>query len=128
MTLREGVITVKQFPEKLNGREVKLFLRELKRCMNIDRPGIVLDCSKMRLMDRSAVLLLLCCLEEAMKRNGDIRLAALPAEAKAILELTRVGRIFEIFDTNDDATNSFCRLPAGASSHQFLPGGSHRVS
>jgi anti-anti-sigma regulatory factor len=44
--------------------------------MNNDRAYIVLDCSKVGVMDRSAIYLLLCCLEEAMKRNGDVKLAA----------------------------------------------------
>jgi anti-anti-sigma regulatory factor len=61
-------------------------------------------------MDRPSIKLLLCCLEEAIKRNGDVKLAAVPAGARSTLELTGVDRLFEIFDTNVDAVNSFRRL------------------
>jgi hypothetical protein len=47
-----------------------------------------------------------------MKRNGDVKLAAIPPGAAAILELTRVDRLFEAFDNTADAVNSFQQLPA----------------
>jgi anti-anti-sigma regulatory factor len=46
-------------------------------------------------------------LEEAIKRNGDVKLSAVPAEARSTLKLTGVDRIFEIFETNAEAVNSF---------------------
>jgi anti-anti-sigma regulatory factor len=93
-----------------------------------DRPYIVLDLSKAGVMDRSAIYLLLCCLEEAIKRNGDVRLAAIPLGTRAGLELTGVDRLFEIFGTNAEAVNSFRRLPADEASHAYVHGSSHRAS
>lgn len=75
--------------------------------MNIDRPCIVLDCSTVREMDRFAIHMLLCCLEEAMKRDGDVKLARVTPSARQTLELMRVDRLFEIYDTETDAVNSF---------------------
>jgi hypothetical protein len=57
---------------------------------------------------------LLHCLEEAMKRNGDVKLAAIPPAAAAILELTRVDRLFEAFDDTVTAVNSFYQFPVPA--------------
>lgn len=95
---------------------------------NIVRPCIVIDCSKVGEMGGSAIHLLLCCLEEAMKRNGDIRLAAAPAEARAALKVAGVDRLFEIFDTNAEAIDSFRRLQVDAVSPVFVPGNLHRAS
>jgi hypothetical protein len=61
--------------------------------------------------------LLLCCLEEAMKRNGDVKLAAIPAGAEATVELIR---LFEIFETSADAVKSF-RLPLEVASEALAP-------
>jgi hypothetical protein len=47
-----------------------------------------------------------------MKRNGDIKLAALPAEARAVLHATGLDRLFEFHDTIADAVNSYHHLPA----------------
>jgi anti-anti-sigma regulatory factor len=121
-------VGIKQLPETLNKRQKRLFFRELKSSMSIDRPSIVFDCSRIRRLDRSDVLHLLCCLEEALKRNGDIKLAAVPARARAILELNRADRVFEIFDSNADAANSFHQVPAGPLLQPFVAESSHRVS
>jgi anti-anti-sigma factor len=114
MTLRAFAVTVKQLPGTLSLKQGRQFFDELESCMNVDRPCIVLDCSKIFQMDRSAIHLLLCCLEEAMKRNGDVKLTAVSAEAIAILKLSGVDRLFEVFDTNADAINSFHRIPEDA--------------
>jgi hypothetical protein len=74
-------------------------------------------------MDALAVHLLLDCLEDAMKRNGDIRLAAVPPEAMATLELTGVGRLFEIFETCAEAIGSYRSLPAHVCWQNFAPAG-----
>lgn len=87
----------------------RLVFKELESRINIDRPCVVLDCSRVREMDRFAIHMLLCCLEEAMKRNGDVKLAAVSPSARETLELTRVDRLFEIYDTETDAVNSFFR-------------------
>jgi anti-sigma B factor antagonist len=128
MTLRIRTVVVKQLPETLNAKVGRLFFSELESCMNVDRPCLVLDCSKVRKMDSSAVHLMLCCLEEALKRNGDVKLAAIPAGATTILELSGIDRLFEIFDTNADAVNSFSRPPVDAASHPGVARTSHRAS
>jgi anti-anti-sigma regulatory factor len=68
-------------------------------------------------LDRPAIQLLLCCLEEAIKRNGDVKLAAVPPGARSALKLTGVDRLFEMFDTNAEAVNSFRGLSAESMSH-----------
>ena len=80
--------------------------------MNIDRPCMVLDCSRVQQMDRFSIHMLLCCLEEAMKRDGDVKLAAVSPSALATLEMTRVDRLFEIYDTENEAVSSFFGLAA----------------
>ena len=51
--------------------------------------------------------MLLHCLEEAMKRDGDLKLAAVSPASAVILELMRVDRLFEAFETADQAVRSF---------------------
>lgn len=114
MTIETRVATVKQLPETLNMKQGRIFLREINSCMEIDRPRIVLDCSSVRKFDNSMIHLLLHCLEEAMKRKGDIRLASLQPGAGALLERTGAIRLFDIFDTTADAVNSFHHLPLEA--------------
>jgi anti-sigma B factor antagonist len=125
MTNRACAVKVERLPETLSVRQARLFLGELEGSINVDRPSIVLDCSNLRRMDRPAINMLLCCLEEALMRNGDVKLAAVPQEARPILELTGVDRLFEIFDTNAEAVSSFSRLPADRPSNEYVSFGSH---
>lgn len=122
MTHRECNMAVKQLPQTLNVKQMRRFLSELESCMNMDRPCIVLDCSNLCEMDRSALHLLLCCLEKTMMRNGDVKLAAMPAGARTAFELTGAHTIFEIFDTNADAVNSFRRLPGDVTTNVRMLG------
>jgi len=105
-------VTVRQLPEKLSLEQGNVFLREIEPALKTDRPRLVLDFSCVRLLDSAGIHVLLHCLEEAMMRNGDVKLAAVPAEAAAILKLTQVDHLFEIFDNAEAAVNSFYQIPA----------------
>jgi hypothetical protein len=65
-------------------------------------------------MESAGVEMLLRCLEEVLKRDGDLKLATLSPEAEVILELMRVARVFEAFQTCEDAVRSFNAIPADA--------------
>lgn len=109
MTLSTRAVSIKQVPERLDVKRGRLFFRELESCINVERPCIVLDCSRVCEMDNYAVHLLLCCLEGAIKRNGDVRLAAVAPNAMLNLELAGLDRLFRIFETTDEAVESFHR-------------------
>jgi len=113
MTSGRAVI-VKQVPEKLSVKQGRVFFREVESCMQVGRPQIVLDCSQVRQLDSAGIQVLLLCLEEAIKRNGDVKLARIPPAAARILELTKVGGLFEAFDNTLDAVNSFHLFPPDA--------------
>jgi anti-anti-sigma factor len=107
-----GPVIVMQVPVQLNHTEVKSFREELEPLLESDRPRIVLDCSQIRYMDSAGIELLLSCMEQAMKRDGDLKLAAVSAELAVILELMRVDRLFEVFDTPEAAVRSFHAFPS----------------
>ena len=112
--LTNGPVVVMQLPEQLNLDGVRSFLPELEPLLEGHRPRIVLDCSQVRYLDSAGVEMMLQCLEEAMKRDGDLKLAALSPESEVILELMRVARVFEAFVTSDEAVRSFNAVPAEA--------------
>jgi anti-anti-sigma regulatory factor len=108
MTLRAIEVTVKQVPRTTNAKQQQAFLREIVSEMR-ERPYLVLDCSELPGLDRSICYLLVCCLEETLKRNGDAVLAALPSGAETELRQSGLGRIFDVFETVTEATHSFAR-------------------
>ncbi len=112
--LTSGPVVIMQMPEQLNLDGVRIFLQDLEPLLEGHRPRIVLDCSQVRYIDSAGVEMMLHCLEQAMKRDGDLKLAALSPESEVILELMRVARVFESFATSDEAVRSFNTIPAEA--------------
>src|SRR5258708_28125636 len=106
-----GAVVVMEVPEQLKRQEVGPFLDELQPLLESDRPRVVLDCSQVQHMDSAGVEMLLHCMQEAMKRDGDLKLAAISPEAAVILELMRGDRLFEIFNTPHEAVQSFHGIP-----------------
>lgn len=100
-------VIVKRLPNRLNLREARAFFREVLPILKTDRPQVVFDLSLVRKMDAAGVDMLLQCMAEAMKRDGDVKLAAVSPQAAVVLELTRTDRLFEIYDTSTDAARSF---------------------
>ncbi|MGH9607758.1 MAG: STAS domain-containing protein [Terracidiphilus sp.] len=107
-------VRVMPIPEILTPERERLFFLELEECTQSDRPCLVLDCSKAGGLGASVIYLLLRSLEEAMKRNGDARLAAVSSDGRAALEAAGASRLFRIFDSEAEAVGSFHRPTADA--------------
>lgn len=114
MTMRKRAVAVMQVPEIRTAKQRLTFLRDMQRCIDAERPSVVLDCSSVGELDRSGVHLLLCCLEEAMKRNGDVKLAGLHSSAETVLENFGAHHLFDIHATTPAAISSFHKLPTSA--------------
>ncbi len=104
-------VVVMQVPEQLVLGQLPSFKQELAPLLESHRPRVVLDCSQVRYIDSAGIEMLLHCLEEAMKRDGDLKLADVSREAQVILELMRVDRVFELFATSEEAVRSFNAVP-----------------
>ncbi len=117
-------VIVKHLPESLSRERAHQFFAEVAPLLEGDRPSLVFDFSAVRDMDSAGVEVLLRCMEEAMKSNGDLKLAAVPPQVAVILELTQVSRLFEHFENPADAVESYHRFPVHAfqqSNTQLFP-------
>jgi len=122
------LVTIEQLPEITSEDQGRRFLGKIQDRMSDKRPGLVLDCSALSQMDKPVLHLLLSCLEEAMKRNGDSRLAAVSPSALVVLKLIGADRLFQIFASNSDAVNSFHQHSAGLGTIEYLQGEDGQVS
>jgi anti-sigma B factor antagonist len=102
-------VAVRKLPERISRAQHQDVYKDLESCIIVDRPAVVLDCSEVRELDRSGIHLLLCCLEEAMKRNGDVRLSGLSPEVKSALQAAEVDSLFHSFGDVSEAIDSFHR-------------------
>jgi anti-anti-sigma factor len=113
-------VVVKRMPQRLNLRAAREFLRDVQPFLDADRPQLVFDLSQVQQLDAAGVEMLLYCMSEAHKRDGDLKLACLSAQAAIVLELTRTERLFEIYETSADAARSFSGFLPNAMRQQLL--------
>jgi anti-anti-sigma factor len=119
-------VVVKRMPERLNLKQTRSFLKEVQPFLRSDRPQIVFDMSQVRHIDAAGVDMLLKCMREVVKRDGDLKLASLSDQTAVVLELTRTGRLFEIYENSTAAVKSFsCFLPNAIK--QLYPHAPHAV-
>ena len=100
-------VVVKRMPVKMNLKQARSFLKEVEPFLTSDRPQVVFDMSQVKHIDAAGVDMLLQCMRDAIKHDGDVKLASLSAEAAVVLELTRTERLFEIYESSIDAVRSF---------------------
>jgi anti-sigma B factor antagonist len=106
-TIRARTVKVRRLPAELDRNEERMFLRGIEECLTGRRPALVLDCGNVQGLGKQGLRVILRCLEEAMKRNGDVRLAAVPEDARAVLEESGVSRLFRLYKTSAEAIASF---------------------
>ncbi len=68
---------------------------------------IVMDMSSLKFIDSSGLGTLVTCLRLMNSNNGELKLAGVTKAVRAILEIVRMHRLFEIFDSTEDAVRSF---------------------
>ncbi len=95
------VVTIGPELDARTAEAAKAFLREL---VESGRHRLVLDLSPLSFIDSSGLSALVAALKAARARGGDVRLAGLTPAVRSIVELTRLHRLFAIYDDVDAAT------------------------
>jgi anti-sigma B factor antagonist len=113
-------------PEKVNQQEARKFFADVQPFVTADRPQLVFDLSQVTQLDAAGIEMLLRCVEEVMKRDGDLKLASLSRQARMVLELTRTDRLFEIYLNSTEAARSFSGFLPNAM--QSIPGNPTRAA
>lgn len=120
-------VVVKRMPETMNLKQARNFLKVVEPFLTSDRPQLVFDMSQVRRIDAGGIDVLLQCMREVIKHDGDLKLASLSPQAAVVLELTRTGRLFEIYDNSTQAVKSFSSFLPNALKH-YYPHPAHHVA
>lgn len=84
-------------PETFNAAGARRLKIELKKKLNHGTPRVVIDLSRVKNIDLRGLDALLNCMDEIARRDGALQLGELSPEAAAVLELTRMDKIFQKF-------------------------------
>ena len=68
---------------------------------------LVFDLSRLRFVDSSGLGAFISCLRKVNAKGGDLKLCGMSKQVRAVFELTRMHRIFDIFDTREKAVRAF---------------------
>jgi len=96
---------------KLIGRLDAATIGELKDCVrqNVNEKTVnfVIDLAEVDFVDSSGLGGLVASLRTVNKEGGEMKISTLRPDVRSIFELTRLHRLFEIFDDSSSAANSF---------------------
>lgn len=68
---------------------------------------VLVNLSEVPYMDSAGLGVLVSGLKNANRQNGDLRLWGLQPDVRNIFELTRLNKVFQIFDSEQEALSSF---------------------
>jgi anti-sigma B factor antagonist len=80
--------------------------REFDRLLAQAMRYFVLDLSKVGFIDSAGLAALINLCKRVRVGEGDVRLAAIPFQVLPVFKITRLDRVFEIFETSADAARS----------------------
>ena len=70
-------------------------------------PKVLLDMSHLQFVDSSGIGAILSCLRKLSASGGELKLFGLSKPVQGVFQVTRMHRIFDIFDTRDEALRAF---------------------
>jgi anti-sigma B factor antagonist len=87
-----------------NSDELKV---EMNRLFESSTKDLLVDLKEVRFIDSSGLGVLVSGYKNAATHQGSIKLCSLQTQVKSMFELTRLHRVFDIYQTIDDALESY---------------------
>jgi anti-sigma B factor antagonist len=104
---KSGAVTVIRFPvrslDASNAEDFKLAASALL----VDNQKIVFDMALLGFVDSTGLGALVSCVRKARAAKGEIRLCSLQKPVRALFELVRMHRVFDIFNSVNEAVHSY---------------------
>ena len=102
-----GNVTINELSGRLDATSVGDLKDTIRKLAQKKLLNIVIDLAGVDFVDSSGLGGLVSSLRTINKEGGDIKIASLRSEVRPVFELTRLHRLFEIFDNPDAAAASF---------------------
>jgi len=99
-------VDVLTFKGRLDANSAKDVKEKINILTKENRIKIVMEMADVNFMDSSGLGSLVTSLRSVNKLGGDIKIASLQDPVRVIFELTRLHRVFEIFDDKGSAVDS----------------------
>lgn len=100
------VITV-QIDDRLEADTVQEFRDAMSQLASEGKIKIVLDLGKVSFIDSSGLGGIVSILRQFRQNDGDIKLARITDSIRPLIEIVRLHRVFDIYDSAEEAVKSF---------------------
>lgn len=102
----QGTLVIALNEDNLDASNVREF-KDAIQTMIHERTQVVLDLSAVKFVDSSGLGALITCMRQLNARRGDFKLCSMTKPVRALFELMRMHRVFNIYETPEEAIRSF---------------------
>jgi anti-sigma B factor antagonist len=106
-----GVAVASVPVEELDAANAGEFKRDMAPLLDA-HDTLVLDLSRVRFVDSSGLGAFISCLRKLNAKGGDLKLCGMSKQVRAVFELVRMHRVFDILTTKEEAVRAVARVPA----------------
>lgn len=100
-------ITVIALPgESLDASNAKEFKRDIMSALE-GQSQVIFDMGRLKFVDSSGLGAILSCLRQLNANGGDLKLSGMLKPVRALFELVRMHRIFDIYNTSEEAIAAY---------------------
>ena len=107
----DGVAVATVPLEDLDASNAAEFKRDMAPVIDANAK-LVLDLSRLRFVDSSGLGAFISCLRKLNAKGGDLKLCGMSKQVRAVFELVRMHKVFDILGSTEDAVRAFTRPPA----------------
>ena len=104
---KEGIVIIRIIGKTLGGPDATQVSEKMHELINNGKSKLVVDMASVERMNSSGLGILIGCLMAVRKKHGDIRLFRLQEKPKELLRMTKLNCVFEVFEKEDEAVESF---------------------
>jgi anti-sigma B factor antagonist len=102
----DGVAVAAVPVEELDASNAGDFKRDVAPVLEANTK-LVLDLSRVRFVDSSGLGAFISCLRKLNAKGGDLKLCGMSRQVRAVFELVRMHRVFDICATREEAVRLF---------------------
>jgi anti-sigma B factor antagonist len=96
-------VTVVEVEGRFDSSSAPDIKAELHELINNGRVQLVINLEGLEFIDSAGLGVLVSCLRRAAAEGGDLRVAEVPPFCRSIFELTRLTRVFDVTESEDEA-------------------------
>ena len=107
ITEQDDIVNLTIEEERMDAHNSGDLKEQMLQLFDEGKCNLIIDLSAVRFIDSSGLGALVSGFKNASAREGNLKLCCLQPQVRSMFELTRLHRVFEIFNTLDEALNSF---------------------